>query len=160
MAVHNVQQKVLWSYSSLAREFDLDRRTVKDRIIAAGIKPFELRKGNPVFQIKDAAPALFLDSPIYQDGKYDPEKLPPDMLLKHYQAKSEALKLAAKEFEVITADDYAADLALNYKSLVQLLDTLPDVLTRDCDLSSEQFDKVQEICDEKRSELYEELVSD
>jgi hypothetical protein len=145
-----------WSIARLADEFNIDRRTATKRIREAGIAPQAKRGGNDVYRLVDVAAALLGFAPADAGGGpvVDPRDLPPMERRAFYQSENERLSVEQKLGTLVPAAEVEADYAELVKTMVQFLDTLPDVLERDCSLSPVQVVKVQESCDQVRMELY------
>lgn len=77
-----------------------------------------------------------------------------------YQSERERLKFEQEVGELIPASDVAREFADMAKSMVQVLETLPDILERDCALSSEAVTRVQNIIDDLRDEIARRVMSD
>jgi hypothetical protein len=151
--------KILWSMNRLADEFEVDRRMIKRRLESAGVEPVDYRKGSPVYRLKDAAPAILSGMVIYA-ADADPDDYPPDQRAKHYDAELKKVELLKRNRELIPAEEYREEISSLLKSLVQFVDTLPELLARDCGLDPEKIDYMQKLCDEKREDLYQELIGD
>jgi hypothetical protein len=152
--------KIRLSISRLATEFGMARETVSKRLKAAGIKPDGKRDGYPVYRLRDAAPALIDAAPTDEDGDIDPDKLPPEKRRAWFQSERERMELESKAGKLVPALEHERDIARVLNVVVQMFETLPDVLERDESLAPHQVQRLQEILDAKRQELYEQLAGD
>ena len=148
----------LWSINALADEFGVDRRTVKKRV--DGIPPSGEINGHQAWRLRDVALAVM--GPQFAFGadpdSADPEKLEPSDRLKHFQALRERSKWMAEERHLIPASEVEEVIATAFKSLAQSLDTLPDVLERDCALGADEVERAIEVVDAARENLYQQLL--
>lgn len=150
-----------WSIARLADELGMDRRTATKRLRDAGIPPCGKRGGHDVYRLADAAPALVDPiGPSVETGVVDPRDLPPKDRKDYYQSENERLKVEVTIGQLIPAAEVEADYADLVKKVVQVLDTLPDILERDCALTPEAVVKVQETCDQVRQQMYERVIAE
>lgn len=148
------------SLRRLAAEFGLARDTVARRVRDAGLRPSGERKGYPVYRIRDVAP-LLVDRAIYdQDGNVDPDKLSPEKRRAWFQSENERIDLEVRAGSLIPALEHERDMARLVGIVVQVFETLPDILERDEGLEPHQVDRVQQTLDKVRERLYEQVVAD
>ena len=131
----------------------MDRRTVAKRIRDAGIAPAGVRNGYEVYQLIRVAPALLGFAPG-DAAVVDPRDLPPIERRAYYQSENERLEVEQTLGLLVPAAEVEADYAALIKLIVQFMDTLPDVLERDCSLSPAQVISVQASCDQVRAQMY------
>lgn len=143
------------SIRQLAEETGFDRDTVAKRLRNAGLNPNGKRGGHGVYRLRDALPALYVNN---EDGEIDPMKLEPFQRKAHYQAAREAQKLATERRELIPRAEVEEEQARVAKIVVQALETLPDILERDCGMTREQLVKVETAIDRAREEMYEAVA--
>lgn len=148
---------MLWSISKLAAAFDLDRRTVAKRI--HNTKPAGVERGSPVYRLKDAAAALFGSTTAAGDQVVNPNKLDPGERLAWYRSERERLSFEAEIGQLVPEADHRAELAKLAKAVLLQLETLPDVLERDCGLAPRQVALVQTKVDEARDALAEAVLA-
>lgn len=159
-AVHKIAGGFTVSISTLASEFGMDRKTVARRLDASGITPADQVRGYPVYRLRDAVKAIFglsLERRIPEPDDattIDPMRLPPMERRAWYQSENERLEVERKKGQLVPAADVEAEFATLTKLLVQGLETLPDRLERDAQLTPAQAEKVQNALDEIREELY------
>jgi hypothetical protein len=143
------------SIRQLAEETGFDRDTVSKKLTESGVRPSGKRGGHPVYRLRDALPALYVTGP---DGRQDPEKMDPFRRKAHYQAEHELLSLARERGELVPRMEVEQEQARVLKILVQALDTLPDLLERDCALTAAALGRVEQIVDGAREQMYEALA--
>jgi len=146
--------KKLWSISALAEEFEIDRRTVKKKLL--DIVPAGKLSGANAWHMKDAAGVL-ADIAIMPEDFADPSKLPPGVRDQHYSAELKRLTFEERERILIPETEYHADLSAALKLVVNTLENIPDILERDCNLSGETVERCIEVIDGLRDELAKDL---
>ena len=144
------------SVTAMAREFGCTRETVLKRLSAFNVRPDGDRPGHQVYRLREAARAILLVG-TDEEGNQDPEKMSPKDRLDHYKAGREKLKLAEESRRLVPVEEARAELAQVVKSTVRLLDTLPDILDRDCHIGHQAIVRVEAALDAVRTELYESL---
>lgn len=164
-AVHKIAGGFTVSISTLATEFQMDRKTVAKRLDAAGLVAADFVRGYPVYRLRDAVKAIFglsAERRIDPDGPepMDPARLPPMERRAWYQSENERLEVETKKRQLIPAAEFETEIANGFKLLVQTLDTLSDRLEAECGLTSAQAVLVQESMDRIREELYRDQVGD
>ena len=70
-----------------------------------------------------------------------------------YQSERERLKFEQEVGELIPASDVAREFAEMAKAMIQVLETLPDILERDCALNPATVSRVQSIIDDLRDQI-------
>lgn len=70
---------------------------------------------------------------------------------------NERLKFEKDEREFIPADEVAREFSALAKAVVQVLETLPDILERDCALTPSAVSRVQGVIDDLRDEMARRL---
>jgi hypothetical protein len=75
-----------------------------------------------------------------------------------YRAHLEELKYREAAKELIQARDFEIELASGFKAVATTLETLPDILERDCELTGAQVERVQAVIDRLRDDLYSRLT--
>jgi hypothetical protein len=163
---------VMLSLSALAREFGCARETLRKRLIAANVRP--TRGEAPPAQITidgtDDAPAATGELYALRDAirawlapsesGLDPQQLDPFRRLSHYKAELERLKLEAEMRELIPSADVEQEMARILKIIAQLLDTLPDIIERDCGATADQVKRIERAIDDVRESLFNELANE
>lgn len=78
--------------------------------------------------------------------------LPPDRKA-WFQSERERLKFQQETHELIPAEEVTREFSAMAKAMVQVLETLPDILERDCALSPVAVERVQCIIDDLRDQI-------
>lgn len=134
----------------------MDRRTITT--LMENVKPVGTERGHPVYALRDAAIPIahWLEGQdpvaMLRDGdEIDPRMLPPRE--RDWFYSSEKSRIAAERESGMLCP--APDVEQEYRALVapmaQMLETLPDLLERDADLSPHQIELVRRICDDERN---------
>jgi len=84
------------------------------------------------------------------------DMLPSDRLA-HWKAENEKLKHELDTKQLIPAEDVAREFSLMAKAVVMVLETLPDVLERDCALTPSAVARVQSVIDDLRDQMAEKV---
>lgn len=84
--------------------------------------------------------------------------LPADRLA-HWKAENERIKFEQETGQLIPAADVAREFSLLVKSVVMVLETLPDILERDCALTPAAVTRVQEVIDDLREQMSQQVVN-
>jgi hypothetical protein len=145
------------SISTLAAELGMTRETVAKRISAANVVPAGKRAGHPVYRLRDVLKPLVM---VSEDGEDDPDKLDPYRRQAHYKAELQKLQLETETREVIPRIEVEEEQARILRVVALMLDTLPDVLERDCGLSSSTVTRVEKVLDQVRDGLHKTLTED
>lgn len=114
------------------------RETVMDGGNGENLKQYELGK---------ALRVLILPS-VQENGEMSPQDR-----RAWYQSENERLKFEKEERELIPADEVAREFSVLAKAVVQVLETLPDILERDCSLTPSAVSRVQDVIDDLRDEM-------
>jgi hypothetical protein len=135
--------------------FGVDRDTVTRRLSDANLKPTGKRGGHPVYDLK-AGWKIILEG---GDGKQkDPDALEPFKRKAYYQAEHEKLKLQTERGELLSRIEVERETARLFEIMGRFLDTLPDALEREGGMDPRQVQKVEDLIDHMREELYAEIV--
>ena len=78
--------------------------------------------------------------------------------LTRVQADRQELKLKEESGSLIPAEEHAAVVSLIIKSLVNILDVLPDQIERDCGITPEVINSIQESIDAQRTVMQATLM--
>jgi hypothetical protein len=145
-----------WSISKISEAFSMDRSTIRKRLIEKGILSTGISRGNPVYALKDVAPALFAgNSESGGDISHDPSKMIPKERKDWFQSENERIKLEKEQRGLIPVDEVVTVYSAMTKSVVQVLETIPDILERDCALTPQAVAAVQAAIDDLRTTLSE-----
>jgi hypothetical protein len=85
----------------------------------------------------------------------NPEELPPKDRKDWYQGESERISIDREKGNLVPIEDVRREMAILAKALVNELDNIPDILERDCNLDGESRDRVQQILDAVRMQIFE-----
>lgn len=151
--VSKISASFYWSISKMAEAFGMSRNTVSKRLREQNVQPAGQDRGSAVYALKDAAPALFQADPTTSGALNDPNKMPPEMRKAWFQSENERLKFEKTEGLLCETSDVARNYALLAKAVIQVMETMPDVLERDCGLTPSQVAKVQASIDDLRDQI-------
>jgi hypothetical protein len=146
------------SVTTLAAEFGVTRETAARRIADAGVKPSGKRAGYPVYRLKDVWGAVL--GQTSEDGTQDPDKLDPFKRQAHYKAEHLKLQVESEQRELIPRIEVEQEQARILRVVALFLDTLPDILERDCGLAAAMIVAVEKRLDQMREELHKALTED
>lgn len=143
-------QRLAGSFRQIAEALGVDRsvlsRIVKDR----GIKPASGKGVRATFFVRDLADAI-------RDA--DPARESPFQQLARVKAARERIKLQQEAGQLIPREECRAGYAAAFKELARTLDTIPDVLERDCGASAAMLMRTEREIDRLRDDLYRRLVA-
>ncbi|EEQ3298101.1 DUF1441 family protein [Escherichia coli] len=140
--------------SQLAALSGVHRQTVASRIKnvrTAGGHESNLK----LYKLTDILAELMKLPPPVAEGEMDPQDRKA-----WYQSERERLKFEQEVGELIPASDVAREFAEMGKAMVQVLETLPDILERDCALEPSAVMRVQSIIDDLRDEIARRVADD
>lgn len=142
-----------WSISRIAEALGMSRNTVSKRLRESAVKPSRKEKGSFVYALKDAMPALYKADTPQNLGLNNPDEMPPESRKAWFQSENERIKLEREIGNLLDSSEVAREFSLMAKAVIQVLDTLPDVLERDCGLTPHQVSKVQGSIDDLRDQM-------
>ncbi|WP_410528937.1 DUF1441 family protein [Serratia sp. AXJ-M] len=120
--------------------------------IAARLKNVELAPGSnaklKLYTLADVLAELVKSAPVADVD----QMLPPDRKA-WFQSERERLKFEQETSELIPAAEVTREFSSMAKAMVQVLETLPDILERDCALSPSAVSRVQSIIDDLRDQI-------
>lgn len=120
--------------------------------IAARLKNVELAPGSnaklKLYTLPDVLAELVKSAPVADVD----QMLPPDRKA-WFQSERERLKFEQEISELIPAAEVTREFSSMAKAMVQVLETLPDILERDCALSPSAVSRVQSIIDDLRDQI-------
>lgn len=160
MAVAGINDANLFSISRLADLFGHTRETISKKIKESGVTPANKRAGYPVYNIRDIA-AFTGGAKPEENNAFDeinPNKLHPKDRDAYYSSENRRLAFEKSQNQLLDKDETAQALAETLKKVALTFDTFADVLERDVGLSPEQIEKVNDICDNTRNELANDLI--
>lgn len=148
-----------WRYYSLNRISQLagcTRDTVQRRLHDAGVQSPEMRDGFPVYDIWEAAKAILLPNAANLDYS-DPEKLPAKERKDWYEGTKAKIAVEKEQGELLNYADVKQTVAEIIKPALQLLDSIPDNLERDYNLSPKIIADIEKRFDALRHQWADEL---
>lgn len=131
------------SLSGLSLEFGIARETVARRLAFAEVRADGEANGHPVFRLGAAARALVMAELPGGVVSVSPEEMTPQDRKAWYQSEKDRLTVELQQGALVTAEDCREQLAAVVKATAQMLDTLPDILERDCGLQAGELDRVE-----------------
>ncbi|WP_406915181.1 DUF1441 family protein [Enterobacter quasiroggenkampii] len=140
--------------SQLAALSGVHRQTVSARL--KNVRPAGGNDSNlKLYGLTDVLAELMkMPSPV-AEGEMEPQDRKA-----WYQSERERLKFEQEVGELIPASDVAREFAEMAKAMIQVLETLPDILERDCALNPATVSRVQSIIDDLRDEIARRVMSD
>ncbi len=86
------------------------------------------------------------------------EDMTPSDRLAYWKAENERLKFEQDTGQLIPADEVAREFSVMAKAVVQVLETLPDILERDCAMSPAAISRVQSVIDDLRDQIAQRVL--
>lgn len=86
------------------------------------------------------------------------EEMDPSDRLAYWKAENERLKFEVDTKQLIPAEDVAREFSLMAKAVVMVLETLPDILERDCALTPVAVSRVQSVIDDLRDQVAQKVM--
>jgi hypothetical protein len=139
------------SISELAALLGISRDTTARRLAECGIKPVTQRRGYGVFDGRGALQAL---APYLNASDGDPDRLPAFQRKAYYESELARDKLRVTRGELIYAEEVRREWAKHVRMMIYWLDSLPDIIERDCGVSGAVSQKVEETIRTAREGLY------
>lgn len=132
--------------SQLAELVGMNRNSVARRL-----RELELVGGNgenlKLYELGPALQALLTPS-MKENGEMSPQDRKA-----WYQSENERLKFEEAQRQLLPVDEVAREYATLAKTVSMVLETLPDILERDCALTPTEVSRVQAIIDDLRDEM-------
>ncbi len=88
----------------------------------------------------------------------DVNEMTPSDRLSHWKAENERIEFERTVGQLIPAEDVAREFSMMAKAVVQVLETLPDILERDCALAPAAVMRVQNIIDDLRDQIAQKVI--
>lgn len=139
--------------NQLAAITDIHRQTVTARLKNVDLAPGSNSKLK-LYLVADLLRELMVQQTVTDTPS---DMTPPDRLA-HWKAENERIKFEQETGQLIPADDVAREFSLMAKAVVQVLETLPDVLERDCALPPAAVARVQNIIDDLRDQMAQKVI--
>ncbi|HBS2458717.1 TPA: DUF1441 family protein [Klebsiella pneumoniae] len=138
--------KTLVNVTQLAELVGMNRNMVARRL-----RETEMDGGNgenlKQYELGKALRVLIMPS-VQENGEMSPQDRKA-----WYQSENERIKFEQSERELIPADEVIREYSVMAKAVVQILETLPDILERDCALTPAAVARVQAVIDDLRDEM-------
>lgn len=141
--------------NQLAAIADVHRQTVAARLKNVPLAPGSNAKLK-LYLVTDVLAELMLPSAAPGD---DPATMIPGDRLAHWKAENERIKFEQETGQLIPAEKVAREYSLLVKSVVMVLETLPDMLERDCALTPAAVARVQEVIDDLREQMSQKVIA-
>ncbi|MFO6502971.1 DUF1441 family protein [Serratia marcescens] len=126
--------------------------------IAARLKNVEPAPGSnaklKLYTLPDVLAELVKSAPVA-----DVDEMQPMDRKAWFQSERERLKFEQEIGELIPAADVTREFSNMAKAMVQVLETLPDILERDCALAPSAVSRVQSIIDDLRDQIALKVMS-
>ncbi|EDS7046627.1 DUF1441 family protein [Salmonella enterica subsp. enterica serovar Wangata] len=136
--------------NQIASLTDLHRQTVAARLSGVPLAP----GSNPklkLYSVVDILTTLLTRST--DPSRVNVDELQPTDRKAWFQSERERLKFEIETSTLIPASDVTREFATLAKAVVQALETLPDILERDCGLQPLAVTRVQAIIDDLRDQI-------
>lgn len=147
-----------YSAAIIARLLDLTERRVQ-QLAREGVLPRGSRGKYPLVGVVRAY-VRYLRQAGTAEGAIDPDRLKPFERHAHYKAEKEKLAVEQERGELIPRIEVEQEQARIAKIVAHGLETLPDVLERDCALTPETVARMERHIDAVRERMYAELTED
>jgi len=136
--------------NQLAALTDMHRQTVSSKLSCVQPAP----GSNPklkLFSVVDILKELLSRTTSEELVNVD-KMLPPDRKA-WFQSERERLKFQQETGELIPASEVVREFSSMAKAVVQVLETLPDILERDCAMTPAAVVRVQKVIDDLRDQI-------
>lgn len=144
------------SILQIADETGRTRETISRRISQGNLAPAGKVRSHPVYRLRDVLPLLFNTG---DDGQIDIDSLEPNTRLAWLRGESEKISLAKEARTLIPVVEFEAQMAQSFKLVAQCIETIPDVLERDCGMRPEDVAAVEKHLDNLRTSLADALAA-
>ncbi|MCS6714601.1 DUF1441 family protein [Proteus terrae] len=140
--------------SQIATLSGIHRQTVSSRL--KNLTPVNTNNSNlKLYTLTD-----ILAETMKAPTSIDSQEMQPQDRKAWYQSERERLKFEQEVGELLPASDVAREYSALAKAMVQVLETLPDILERDCALTPTAVSRVQGIIDDLRDQIAHQVLSD
>lgn len=133
--------------NQIAEVTGLHRQTVSQRV--AGLTP--AIGSNTKLKLYPLRDLLLVG--LSEKMSADVDSLGPQDRKAFWQAENERLKYERDTGELIPAFEVSKEMSYLAKAVVQVLETLPDILERDCGLSTSAVIRTQKVIDDLRDQM-------
>lgn len=155
--VSQISDGYRFNVTRLAEGLGLSRDTVRKRLREAGVKPVSKSGNAPVYQLADAAEAVFRSTTESVSGLHDPSKMAPKDRKDWFQSETERLKVQTEQGLLIPEPAYRLDLYIVLSDVVSFFENLPDKMERTGLFDAAQLELLEQQGDVFREQLYERL---
>lgn len=140
------------SISEAAEELDHTRETIARRIARANLKPAGVRRGYPVYRLRD----LLALEREYGLGESDPDAMSPFERQAHFKAEVERQRVDANRSRLLQADEVHEEWARVVREIDAHLALLPSAIATVTDCATTR-ERVEQRVAELRARLQAEL---
>lgn len=140
--------------TQLAEVLDLHRTTVAKLIRERGVSSTGRRNGRAVYLVRDVVREVRKTAA----GEVDIDRLSPFERDAYLRSVEREDRIRTRRGELLDALDVEQRFSALCKTLVQVLETAPDVLERDIGLSAKQAARLERYFDDCRERLYREIT--
>ncbi|MCW2473413.1 MULTISPECIES: DUF1441 family protein [unclassified Symbiopectobacterium] len=145
-------ESIRFNINQLAGITGLHRQTISSRL-----KNVEPAPGSNARLKLYALPALLCE--LMKTGEtFEVDQMTPPDRKAWFQSERERLKFQQEVGELIPADDVVREFSSMAKAVIQILETLPDILERDCALQPAAVMRVQSIIDDLRDNIAQKII--
>lgn len=146
------------SVTAFCRESGKDRAFMAKRLAnAPDIRGIKSDKGNIIYRLASLIDLAYLRD---ESGKNNIDRMDPFRKKAHYDSEVQKRKLEQIEGSLIPREMVETRISMVMKNIAQFLDTLPDVLERDCGLPANAIVVTQQRIDVARTELRKQIVDE
>lgn len=142
--------------NQLAGMTGLHRQTISSRLNGVPLADGSNQKLK-LYSVLDILSVLLTRTADPAQLKVD-EMLPPDRKA-WFQSERERLKFEQETSQLIPADDVRREFSMMAKAMIQVLETLPDILERDCGLQPAAVARIQSIIDDTRDQIAQRVIN-
>lgn len=148
----------LWSINALAQEFGTGWNQVDKAL--RGVPPDGEIRGKKAWKVSTAAPFLVTPpSTSDEEGEKSLDDMDPRDRLDWVKSERELMKMRVEAGELVPVDQHIAEVSRLAKLAARTIETLPDLLERSAGLTAVQVEKVTQVCDAAREDLYQSTSS-
>jgi hypothetical protein len=145
---------LLGTERQLAEALNVDRSTIHAAIRQANITPAGHAGAHPLYPVRAVVDAI---APRTADGTPDLDRMSPNARDAYIRSERNLVKLKTECGQLIPVAEVERGHAEIFKTLALFLDTLPDVLERDCGLPAHALTRLEAAVDGARVELHKRL---
>ena len=151
--VQSIEDGLLFNKSQLARHFQLDKKTVTKRL--EGLQPCGKKKGYPAWTIAAAAARLVEAEPL---SGQNPDEMGAFERKAWFDGSRSELEYGKEKGLLIEVEEMTEVVGEAFKMFSSFLSMLPGAVSNQLDLSVDQLEKIQDVCDRQRDRLADQLI--